>query len=407
MRAGFGISDLTPPLGVELAGYGYFLKRQCTSVRDPLHARAVMLEDHGVRQLIISCELLGLSQQVADDVIESARALGCTPDRVMIVSVHTHTGPAVIYHEGCGEVNDAYVATLARRIFAAAHEAARNLAPVTDMTFTSRELPGDYLYNRAAADGPVDRTLRGFLLLRGEEAPIALVSAACHGVFLGRRDCISADFSGAIDDLLEEKGLRVVYLNGLCGDIDPWQPSEERMNAFARITADAFWQGHRPLPLTVTGGRLPFTIRLSPVTREDIFSAARQAEIKAGGADQPAARVAQAWEQQMLSRFENLPTEESYAAAYCVLGGVPILALPFEGFTDIGNDFRRRTGCSDALVLGCAEELRGYVPTRDDIARGSYAALESTFLYHRLPLVSGEAERISAHLADAYQSARP
>lgn len=28
MRAGFGKAELTPPLGVELAGYGYYLQRR-------------------------------------------------------------------------------------------------------------------------------------------------------------------------------------------------------------------------------------------------------------------------------------------------------------------------------------------------------------------------------------------
>jgi hypothetical protein len=45
-------------------------------------------------------------------------------------------------------------------------------------------------------------------------------------------------------------------------------------------------------------------------------------------------------------------------------------------------------------MLGCGEELLGYLPTRDDIAREAYAALESTFLYKRLPVVPGEAERL-------------
>ena len=53
-----------------------------------------------------------------------------------------------------------------------------------------------------------------------------------------------------------------------------------------------------------------------------------------------------------------------------------------------------------SMVLGCAEELLGYLPTKDDIARGAYAALESTFLYKRLPVVPGEAERLGEELGN-------
>ena len=407
MRAGFGLSDLTPPMGVELAGYGYYLKRRCTDVRDPLHARAVMLEENGTRQLIVSCELLGLSQAVADEVIRHAGELNCAPDRVMIVSVHTHTGPTVKYHEGCGEVSEEYVSTLAQRICRAADEAARDLAEVEECAFTRSEVPGDYIYNRAAENGPVDRELRGFLLRRGEgKKPIALVSAACHGVFLGRQSCVSADFSGAIDALVEEKGCEAIYLNGLCGDIDPYKPTPERMDEYARAATEAFFGDRRPLPLTLSGGRLSFELNLMPVSREDIRAAAERAEQAAGGAGQPAARVARAWEREMLEKFDDLRSVEPGYAAWCELGGVPILALPFEGFTSMGVDIRKGLDCPDALVLGCAEELRGYLPTRDDIDRGAYAALESTFLYRRLPVVPGEAERIAAALAEEYKNRR-
>jgi hypothetical protein len=39
-RAGFAKITITPPLGVELAGYGVYLKRGATEVHDDLFARA-------------------------------------------------------------------------------------------------------------------------------------------------------------------------------------------------------------------------------------------------------------------------------------------------------------------------------------------------------------------------------
>ena len=116
MRAGFGKAELTPPLGVELAGYGYYLQRRAAAVTDPLYARALLLEQGEQRALLVSCEVLGLSRPVCDAVIRHAReALGCAEAAVTIVSVHTHTGPAIQYHEGCGEVNEAYVGRRGRQ----------------------------------------------------------------------------------------------------------------------------------------------------------------------------------------------------------------------------------------------------------------------------------------------------
>ena len=397
------MSELTPPMGVELAGYGYYLGRCAESVRDPLYARAVILEAEEEKSLIICCDVLGLSRTVCDAVIAHAEALGFEARQVMMVSIHTHTGPCIKYHEGCGYPDEAYVATVADRIISAVDEAIADLTPVTGLEQVCAPFGGEHIYNRTVADGPVDRVLRGFILRRGEEAPVAMVSTACHGVFRGRVTTVSADFAGEINRLLTEKGFRSIYLNGLCGDIDPTKMDDALLDDFARLIAGLFLEKSTELPLTLKVGEIPFTLRLTPVTADDIREAAKMAVERAGGADKPAARVALTWEKEMLAKLDTLTDTEEIRCKYAVLGGVPVLALPFEGFTRIGQDVRRLTGREDTLVLGCAEELLGYLPTKDDIARGAYAALESTFLYKRLPVVPGEAERLGEDMGHALE----
>ncbi len=403
MRAGYGRSELTPPLGIELAGYGYYLGRCGQSVRDPLYARAVLLESDAVRTLVISCDVLGLSKAVCQEVFAHAGALGIPADHVMMVSIHTHTGPCIKYHEGCGFADDAYVATVGERICRAVDAACANLFPVTALSHVCQPFEGDHIYNRTVEGGPVDRVIRGFRLERMNAAPIVMVSAACHGVFRGRVPHISADFAGEINRLMELDGTFSIYLNGLCGDIDPYRPTDARLDEFAHLAADRFRQAHQPLPLTLKAGSIPFTLCLTPVTADDIRGAAIQAVQRAGGPDLPAARVALTWEKEMLAKLDSLQDTEDICCKYLLLGGVPVLALPFEGFTAIGQDVRRIIGREDALVLGCAEELLGYLPTRDDIDRGAYAALESTFLYKRLPVVPGEAERLGQEMGIALE----
>jgi len=401
MRAGFGRETLTPPLGVELAGYGYYLGRKAESVRDPLYARALMLEEGETRALVISCDLLGLSREVCGEVFAHARGLGIPPERILLVSIHTHTGPDIKYHEGCGYPDPAYVATVAPAVCRAVDAALRDLAEVRSLEFSRVPFEGEYIYNRAFPEGPVDRSIRSFFLAREDRPGIALISAACHGVFRGRVPAVSADFAGEICHLTEARGVHALYLNGLCGDIDPVRQEDALLDSFARLAADCFSRPKRALTPGFRCGALPFSLRLMPVTREDIHEAAARAVQRAGGPDAPAARVALIWEREMLERFDSLQQEEAFSVKYLFLGGIPILALPFEGFTQIGMDIRRICGCPDALVLGCAEELLGYLPTRDDISRGAYAALESTFLYKRLPVVPGEAERLGEAIGRA------
>ena len=403
MRAGFGKSELTPPMGVELAGYGYYLGRCAQSVRDPLYARAVLIEDGSERALIICCDLLGLSRGVCADVFAYAASLGIPQERVIIVSIHTHTGPTIKYHEGCGFVSDAYVETVAPRICRAIDAACADLDEVTSLDFVFEPFEGNHIYNRTIKNGPVDRCVRGFTFRRKARSPIAAVSAACHGVFRGRVTAVSADFAGEICRILDAQGMQTIYLNGLCGDIDPTKQNDALLGSFAALVSDLFQRKSRPLPMTLFGETFPFTLQLIPVTTDDIREAANRAVAAAGGEDIPAARVARTWEKEMLEKFASLEVQEDITAKLLLLGGVPILALPFEGFTQIGMDVRRLCGREDALVLGCAEELLGYLPTKDDISRGTYAALESTFLYKRLPVIPGEAERLGMEMGAALE----
>jgi len=43
LKAGIGKREITPEMGVELAGYGPFLERKSTSVHDPLFCKALIL----------------------------------------------------------------------------------------------------------------------------------------------------------------------------------------------------------------------------------------------------------------------------------------------------------------------------------------------------------------------------
>lgn len=398
MRAGYGKTEITPPLGVELAGYGYYLKRRATRVDDPLFVRAVALEDRGRTYVVVSCDILGLNRSIVGRVRAGLlQKHAIPPSHVLIVSIHTHTAAPAIAHEGCGEVCPEYVETLPGAILAACEDALSDMRRVTSLRFSMGRLNGQYAYNRAAEDGPVDDCARGFLLSRSERAPIALISYACHPVCRGRSTGVSADYPGRVCRMAEEKGVLPVYLNGLCGDIDPLTREDgARIDAFAAAILSALTD-EMELPMRVFGGEVADEIRLLPVSREDIESAAARAASRPDaipGAD----RVARAWEREMLSKFDDLPSREPISVHYLVLGGVPVAALPFEGFCAIGQKIRDVLGDTRALTLGCADELLGYLPTRDDIARGAYAALESTFLYHRLPVLPGEAERLGREL---------
>lgn len=192
-------------------------------------------------------------------------------------------------------MDDGYVATVAPAICRAIDAAAADLGDVASLEYICAPFGGEHIYNRTIKDGPVDRYVRGFSLVRAGKADIAVVSAACHGVFRGRVSAVSADFAGEICRRLDQQGLCSLYLNGLCGDIDPTRQDDELLDSFAQLVVSHYGAEKNVLPMTLGAGSFPFTLKLIPVNIEDIREAAAQASARAGGDDMPAARVARAW----------------------------------------------------------------------------------------------------------------
>ncbi len=407
VKAGIGKAELTPPLGVELAGYGYYLGRRAARVKDPLFARAVLVEDGQARWLLISCDVLGLSRKVSDAVFEGLSArFGIEKDAVMLVSIHTHTGPAIKYHEGCGEVDADYPDTVPGIILEACALAIADAAPVEYLLRCENAIAPGFAYNRTDDAGPLDDMVRGFYFTRAEKRPIAVISYACHPVLNGRLDAISADYPGRVHALCQEAGIESIYINGLCGDIDPvyrkGEDRDARMDAFAAAIVEAFTKGLAPCEQQLKTGRIPRGMSLEYVVECDIVNAVEDAVKREGAEESGAARVARIWEKEMLAKLYpyRLPREEHYEVAYACLGGMWVVALPFEGYTLTGQIMRERAQ-APVIALGCAEELLGYLPTRKDTERGAYAALESMFPYKRLPARTGAAELLGEGLGDS------
>ncbi|MBR4540006.1 MAG: hypothetical protein IKO52_14350 [Clostridia bacterium] len=409
MRVGFGKVEITPPLGVELAGYGYYLRRTADKVLDPLYVRAAAFEQDGERYILASCDCLGLSKEIVHDV-EAAllRDCGIPSDHITLVSIHTHTGPAMKYHGGCGNVSPDYTCTVPGKIADACSAALDDLKEVTSLRFFRAPIRKQWAYNRACAENPVDGQTRFFRVSRRDAPPMVLASYACHAVCQGNIRGISADYPGRVCAELEEKGFKALYMNGACGDIDPIRCAQEERPARLQGFADTICQGMAgdgvSLPLTVSGGQVEASLRLQSLTPEDIrrmTDAANEKETDPPGGG----RVARAWEQEMLETYDPNRMEEAFHARYLVLGGVMIAALPFETYTLTGMLIRKALGGDDALVLGCAEEMLGYLPTMDDYDRGSYASKDAFFLYRRIPTLRGEAERLGEDLGEKLKNA--
>ncbi|MHC4402162.1 MAG: LamG domain-containing protein [Planctomycetota bacterium] len=127
-RAGAAAVDVTPTEFPVIVS-GSFLERTADSVHDPLHARALVLDDGTTRLAIVVVDTLLMPRDLIDRAKETAqRATGIATDHMLVAATHTHAAPSVVGALGTG-VDEPYAARLPGWIARAITEAADHLAP--------------------------------------------------------------------------------------------------------------------------------------------------------------------------------------------------------------------------------------------------------------------------------------
>lgn len=93
LKAGMARVDITPPQGLELAGYPHY-PRYNTGAHDPLYAACMYLSDSGREIAMVTLDLLFFSKKHAIRARQLTEAVcGIPAENVMISCSHTHSGP--------------------------------------------------------------------------------------------------------------------------------------------------------------------------------------------------------------------------------------------------------------------------------------------------------------------------
>ncbi len=91
--AGIKRYDMTPPVGVRLAGYPHY-PRENTGAHDPLYATAFYLANGAEEIALVTLDILFFSKKYAAEVRKRAEARCGIPERrILICCSHTHSGP--------------------------------------------------------------------------------------------------------------------------------------------------------------------------------------------------------------------------------------------------------------------------------------------------------------------------
>jgi hypothetical protein len=412
LQAGFGSTEITPPLGIDLCGYGPYLDRRAKAVLDPLYARCLVLDDGPTRLAIAACDLIGFAIPYSDDVRRRiARACDTSAERVMLACTHTHSGPNTGGLLAMGTVDGRYMAQLPNLIVEACTRAVADLAPaeigwavgaVEPIGFCRLpELPDDYV------DPPL-----GVLLCRRESGDIGLIQYACHAVTLGVNAELSADYPGAVLRRMREHGVEALFLNGPSGDIDPlvnkvkWGSGTfADVERYGRHLADRA----RDLLCTIAySSRIPLSAGEGgadlPVRTPDRAEAERAlaaARDRYAQTKDPSDRFELEWSERALEMLErNAPRELDFVVQVVGIGGLKLVGLSGEIYSSVGRLATRAAG-GTALAVAQANGVTGYIP--DDAALAAcedYGSHGAAKIYGHFPL-DPQAPRLIAGLVAA------
>jgi neutral ceramidase len=374
LLAGFGEKTISPPLGTDLTGFGFYLDRRTNQILDDLKARALFLKNGERAELLIICDLLGFTVAFSDKVRERlARELGVAKGNILLACTHTHSGPAAQPLAGLGVVNHAYVEGLPDAISQAASMAA---ASAKEAEFGCRvEAVEPIGYNRRNRDfDEIDPWLK-VAVFKQKEQKIYLLNYACHAVTLGPTKEVTADWLGATVAEVEKTGNRALVFQGFCGDIDPVCYMNRRLGATAedfklsaRILAERAFKAEKYIAfnegasLRSVERRIRLPLQVFPKRNLDKETEAAYEATKEFARSR---EVVQAWRRRVVKQHDDYlksPWMDDVPLQAVGIGEMKIMALPGEIFSGYGVKLAARW--PGLLTFGYANGNIGYLPSK-------------------------------------------
>lgn len=418
LKAGAAAVDITPqefPLNMP----GGFSANMAESAHDPLHARALVLDDGTTQLAMVVVDSLGLAPEVIEEAKSLAsEATGIPTERMLISSTHTHSGPPS-NGRGNGPAA-AYRPLLVKGIadsIIQAHGALRPAAvgfaahPLEEEVFNRRwflqpgKMPlnpyGQYdivkmnpgtnpdVLDRPA--GPTDPDITILSVQDARRRPLALyANYSLHYVGGQPRGKLSADYFGEFARVMPSRlraddGFVAMMSNGTSGDINnipftvtrpPREPFEQ-IRIVAQKAADTAWLAHRKIEQHRSDVRLGMrqrevTLKYRRPTEEQIAAAKKVLAIKDPAEIEKLPRLAQNYARSTVNAAERTEDTLTVKLQAIRIGDLAVCAIPFETFCEIGLELKDRSPFPQTLVVGLANGRYGYLPTPEQHRLGGY-----------------------------------
>lgn len=386
LRAGAARADMTPPVGIPLAGF--WAPRPAEGIDTPLMAHALVLDDGLTRLAFVGLDLIALPAEDANQAKRRIHAhTGIPAENALISCSHTHEAPypCPLLGKETG-ADPAYMAKVRDAIVESVTRAAADMTP-TELGFGSTQVAGicqnrrrlvgpNDVFNvwalppeqrqEAPAAGPVDEELLALAVRTKSGQPLALLwNFTLHAhAFAGPR--VSADYPHYVwQELTRRLGgdLTSIFTPGACGDVN--RPAEAEPEMIVSRLSDALVSLYGGVTFS-PHARLAARLEPMEVPLRD-FSVFQEQEIRR---KQPANLEVCRQEWGILRKLERPSVSTSLHAM--AVGDFAVAGVPGEYFCALGLDVKNRSPFAATAVAELSDDYVGYIPTSAAYDQGGY-----------------------------------
>lgn len=397
LKLGVARRDITPEIGGNLMGYSDDIFS--TSIRDRLHATAMVFAHGEIKYAIVNATVCIFQTELSDKIRNRISEItGIDYDNIMLSATHTHSGPNTYGGYGWGGIDEKYCTEIfVPQILEAAKEAVSNLTEVRMGSAFGKSYLG---INRRELDannhvilgqnpwGPFNPRMVVISFRNTEDKPVLnIVHYGTHGTSAGPNTEITRDWPGVMTDALENiSGAPTVFLNGPEGDAGPKLSSgategggdvrfvdeigeiaaKDALSIYNQITS------FRSVDMAATAGniKLPLKARISRQAAEvEIAEHGGDRVNLAGKRVDFLERVVKSYDDGYEDKEFNVIRQSAVR-----IGDMVFVAFPYEVFTEIGMRIEKMSKFKNVLCLSVTNGVEGgcYFVTEDAIVRGGY-----------------------------------
>jgi len=412
-------------MGIPMRGqlFSYYAK----GVESDLYANALSIGDGKTEVLVVSCDVCGISNEMAARICNSVgQDIDVPASNIIVCVTHTHSGPATTEVEDNDLINN-YCAKLESGIVEALKQAHDN-ATKGKLTLAYGELPGYGFHRRfimsdrtsqthplkldphiVKPEGPDSKDLFTFCAYDEKGNPMgAAINFTCHATVMERdNEYISVDYPGKICDFVNEKlgpGTISLFLQGPAGNIcqvNPLDSSHKEVGLeWTKVMGRAI--GGKTIEL-VNGkskevvGHLRAVAGTVELPRRKIDPAL--AEWALNYKDVPAEVPdlsyygtefyneielpvlslnnlfetpwwANKYARNVRNQMKNKATTSEITLKVIAQDNWALVSLPGEFFIEFGNAIKEKSPFKNTLVVAYANGTNGYFPTKKAFSNG-------------------------------------